>query len=343
MKKLSIVTLVIFLTAIFCIEAAWAKVDRRQKIIELVRSAGMEKELDKPVEVSADDAGVLCIRDKGYYLAQYMVVEPNVSADANIAIDPSIKIPSAATKIVIATHGFLDKAQKDWPDDLANQIRQKTDPNQWICGYFDWRGGAAVLNPIDAAKYARDIAGPRLAKTLLKLKPDLEHVHLIAHSAGCWTINSAAKEIAEETDARIHLTFLDAFVPPSWDQSDFGKIDSNNIIWAEHYYTKDITLKSTHTDLTNAHNVDITKIDPLFKEHEFPYRWYRATVAGKYRDSDWEKKEKVITKCNGTEYGFARSAEAGRQNWQKSLTLKKGQKAVMLKKKKKPFKLGIFK
>lgn len=90
--------------------------------------------------------------------------------------------------------------------------------------------------------------------------------------------------------------------------------------------------------------MDITKIDPLIKDHEFPYRWYCATIAGKYRDIDWEVKDEVLTDCNGITYGFARSAEAGEENWKKTLTLKKGNEPVRFNKKKtKPFDFNIFK
>ncbi|MBL7107403.1 MAG: hypothetical protein ISS77_07340, partial [Phycisphaerae bacterium] len=201
---------------------------------------------------------------------------------------------------------------------------------------------AAVVNPIDAVKYARDIAAPRLAKAVLKLG-EFEHIHLIAHSAGCWAIGNAAKIIATDTKAQIHLTFLDAYVPPGWTESDLGNIKNQNT-WAEHYYTKDMTLSSTQKNLTHAHNIDITKIDPCIKEHEFPYRWYYATIAGEYRNSDWESGDKVLTSHDGLDYGFARSAEAGQKNWQKSLTLQKGNQALKLTKpRKKPFHLNIFK
>ena len=344
-KQKTILYSAVFLLVAFSAKSVLADADTRRKIIGFLRSAGMSEKLDAGVNISADNAGILCIADKGDYLLQYIIMDPNVSADPNLIIEPNLKIPTSANKITIVTHGCIDKAKDDWSDDVANQIRQKTDPNQWICGFFDWRGGAAVINPIDAAKYAKFVGGPRLAKALLALRPNPDHVHLIAHSAGCWTINRAAQIIAKQTNAQIHLTFLDAYVPPSWDQAEFGKIDTQNTIWAEHYYTKDLTLKSTHTDLSAAHNIDITDIDLLIKEHEFPYRWYYATVAGRYRKRDWEARDEVLTDYNGLDYGFARSAEAGPKNWQKTLTLEKGNKALKLKKpkKKKSSGFNIFK
>ena len=311
-----------------------AETDTRQKAIELLRSAGLNKELDAPVKVSADANGIIFIADEGNYFYQYLLLDHNESADPNIIIEPNLKIPASCDKAVIITHGWLDKAIGDWPADIAEEISKKVDPNQWLCAIFDWRGGTGVANPFDAAKYANDVAGPRLAKTLLKIIPKLQHIHLIGHSAGCWTVHSTAAAVAKQTDTQIHLTFLDAYIPPFWNQQDIGKIEADNTIWAEHYYTKDITLTSTQKDLSMAHNIDLSGIDIFFNEHEFPYRWYYATVAGKYRDKDWEKHDEVITKYKNLDYGYERSREAGIENFKKSLTLKKGNEAVKMQPKK---------
>ena len=64
------------------------------------------------------------------------------------------------------------------------------------------------------------------------------------------------------------------------------------------------------------------------KEHHFPYKWYIATITGKYRDRDHEKNEDVVTAHGGIDYGFERSMEAGRENYERSLHLKIGNKAV---------------
>ncbi|MCK4752198.1 MAG: hypothetical protein KAS75_02040 [Planctomycetes bacterium] len=334
MNRWKILAVVIFLSGIFALETTLADVSTRQKVIKLAKSAGLSKKLYAPVKISVEQQGIISIVDEGNFLMQYMIMEPNISAEPNLVIDPNIKIPLPCNNVVIVTHGWIDKATRDWPADIAKEIRKKVDPNDWACGYFDWQGGATVPNPIDAIKYAQNIAGPRLAKALLKLG-EFKHIHLIGHSAGCWTIDKAAEIIAEEMEVQIHLTFFDAYVPPRWKESDLGDIKNQKNRWIDHYYTKDITLGATHKNLTEAHNVDITNIYLGVKGHEFPYRWYYATVAGKFRDKDWEVNDKVITKHEGLDYGFARSLEAGQANWEESLTLKKGNEAVKLKKPKK--------
>ncbi len=310
----------------------------RQKLIEFLRrSASMSEKLDAAVRVFNSASGEIVIEDEGDFLVQYQIMTPQASADPNIIVDKSFSIVASADKLMIVTHGWLDKGKGDWPADIASAVSGVVDPNEWVSGYFDWKAGAVVINPVDAAKYARDIAGPRLAKAILSLDNKFTHVHMIGHSAGCWAIDAAARTIARKTSANIHLTFLDAYVPPKW-SSDYlggGSVDKGSVIWAEHYYTKDITLDSTHINLPNAHNVDLSKIDIGLHAHEFPYRWYYATITGKYRSKDPEDGHEVEKTHEGMEYGFARGLEAAPKNWQQSLKLKKETKAVKFKKRKK--------
>ncbi|MBE3143128.1 MAG: hypothetical protein IMZ61_04290 [Planctomycetes bacterium] len=234
--------------------------------------------------------------------------------------------------IVIATHGWIEREQ--WPKDLAFDIRDKVDSNEWVCGWFDWRNEARVINPRDAAQYARDTAGKMLAEQILKLSNNPRHVHLIGHSSGCWAINEAAKIIAKQTNASIHLTFLDAYVPLGWDANSLGDISAepNTIYWADQYLTQDLTLKVTDRMLAHVHNVDIGDITPGVKDHRFPFHWYPATVIGKYDPNDKYAGEKLYYKSGDIEYGFTRSLESGKQNWSKSLTLPMGGEALKIEK-----------
>lgn len=316
----------------------------RENIIKFLRSSKMNKELDGPVTVTADKPGLLCIRDPGNYFTQYMIAKPGskIAADPNVVIDPSVNVPATVKNAVIVTHGWIDKGANDWPEEIAAAIRDKVDPNEWVCCYFDWKAGAIVLSPVDAVRYARDIAAPRLVKAFLKTLPKpakLNHIHIIAHSAGSWSATVSGEEIAKATGANVHLTLLDAYIPPNWDRSKMGNVPSAAKKYVEHYYSRDITLKATARDLANAHNVDVTDIQPGLKTHEFPYKWYLATIAGKYRKKDHVKGEPVVTSADGVSYGFGRGLETGEENFEKSLSLKKGEEAVKLKRRKKKRKL----
>lgn len=300
--------------------------ESKNSLADFVRSIGKEKELECTVQVSKTAENLFSIRDTGSYFYHYLVLKPEVAADAKIIRTGPIEFPLTCDRLVVITHGWIDKGRRDWSEDTAGQIARRTDPNEWICGFFDWQDGSTVINPEDAAKYARDIAGPRLAKAILSVAGRLEHVHLVGHSAGSWVINSAARILSDKIAAEIHLTFLDAFVPAFWDQDQLGNLSGPS--WNDHYYTRDLTFEVTQADLKHAHNVDITSADPWFKDHEFPWRWYYATIAGRYEHNPAEKNEPVLKFYGDLEYGFARSLEAGQSNWDWSKQLPIANKAV---------------
>ncbi len=250
---------------------------------------------------------------------------------------------SAADKpnLVIATHGWFEK--EPWPAGPVLAIKDKVDSKTWLCGWYDWRSQAKVINPIDAAKYARDTAGPMLGEKITKLSGNFKHIHLIGHSAGSWVISEAAKIVNKKTNAAIHLTFLDAYVPPFWNESELGNLknDPNITNWADHYLTRDITLGATEKTLTNAHNVDLTDITPGINDHKFPHYWYNATVIGRYAAKGRYEGKELFYRSGNLEYGFARGLEAGPKNWEKSTKLKTANVPVKLKRPQKPFKLKL--
>jgi hypothetical protein len=252
-----------------------------------------------------------------------------------IGYERPLTFKPAVKGLVIVTHGWIERGQGDWPEDMAGEIYKRVDPNLWLCGYFDWSVGAKTLNPTDAAKYARDIAGPALADEIIELGGGLRHIHLIGHSSGCWVISEAAKKLVGKTRADLHLTFLDAYIPAFWDESSLGDVNvlAGAKYWAEHYYTRDYTLQWTQQDLSCAHNVDITNVDQGLKDHNFPWRWYYATVSGKYPKGYFLDDRKLAYMADGIEYGFARSREsADPDSWKRSLKLPTGSKAVELEK-----------
>ena len=326
---------------LFCILTAaicYAEFDARKEVIKLMQGTPLEKYLTAPVSIRQTDAGVLSIADEGIFAFQHELLTPETAVEPNVLLEESVAINPSADKLVVVTHGWMDKGENSWPNEMAAAISDRVDPNEWVCASYDWKGGSVVITSVQAAEYARDIAGPRLAKALLELGTDFKHIHLIGHSAGTWTIHSAAKRIAAaRPDIRLHLTFLDAYVPSQWDEEELGHVFSDpkrqkNQCWAEHYYTKDITFVVTEHDLKYAHNVDISAVDPLISEHEFPYRWYTATITGKFTRWD-EKKEQVHTRSGGIDYGFVRSLESGDKNWEQSRKLRANNKAVILEKK----------
>jgi hypothetical protein len=324
---------------LFIASFSFAEFDARSEIIKFMEgNKDLEKYLTAPVTISWTNTGHLAIKDKGIFAFQHALLTPEASCDPNVVINTDVQLDLKADKLVIATHGWLDKGEGDWPGEMAAAICERVDPNQWICGSYDWKGGSAVITSVQAAEYARDVAGPRLAKALLSLEIDFKHIHFIGHSAGSWVVHSAAQSIASaRPETQFHLTFLDAYVPAQWNEDMLGDIFADEKkqqanVWAEHYYTKDFTFFVTEHPLKHAHNVDISAIDPLIREHEFPYRWYTATITGKFDRWD-EKKEPVYLRVGDIDYGFARSLESGLDNWTQTRTLNKDNPPVKIEKK----------
>ena len=251
--------------------------------------------------------------------------------------DKSKPIQSAVKGLVVVTHGWIEKGHGGWPEDMAAAIHKRVDTNNWLCGYFDWYEGARTINATNAARYARDIAGPRLAEEIIELNTNFQQIHLIGHSSGCWAISEAAKILAKEAMADIHLTFFDAYIPTSWQEKSLGDLQpyTNVNYWADHYYTRDYTLGWTEYNLSWAHNVDVTEIDQGIKDHNFPWQWYYATIGGKYPNGHFLDNHKLVWAADGVEYGFAQSREAAdSNNWGKSIKLPIGNRAIKLKEKK---------
>lgn len=315
-----------------------AEMDVRQGTVRLMEMAGLERFLHAPLRVRCVADGPVAIVDEGLYTVQHTIVTPEVAAEPNVIIEGAECFRPHADKLVVAVHGWLDKGQTGWPGRVAQAYYERVDPNEWVCASFEWKGGAVVVSSIMAAEYARDVAGPRLAAGILAMGQDFSHIHLIGHSAGSWAIHSAARRLAERfPNATFHLTFLDAYVPSKWNPDELGVIflDVNRFkthYWAEHYYTRDITWKVTEQNLKNAHNVDITATAPLYGDHEYPHRWYLATITGAFHRWD-ERDASVADVCRGVEYGYARSRQAGQAQWLFSRTLPMDNPAAVVLKK----------
>ena len=317
----------------------FAEFDARQEIIKFMEgNKDLEKYLHAPVTVTQTDTGCLSIKDEGIFAFQHELLPPEGVGRSECGHRQKCyrSIPMPTNWSWSSMAGWTrakTTGRAKWPRRLAERV----DPNEWVCAAYDWKGGSVVITSVQAAEYARDIAGPRLAKAILALGTDFKHIHLIGHSAGSWAIQSAAKQIAAaRPDTQFHLTFLDAYVPEKWDPDILGRIFDRcrktkiaglgrTVLHQGHH------LEVTEHDLKYAHNVDISAIDPLISEHEFPYRWYAATITGQFTRWD-EKKEPVYTRSGGIDYGFARVLESGQENWNQSRKLKTNNSAIKIEK-----------
>lgn len=231
-----------------------------------------------------------------------------------------------ANNLVVIVHGWIE--QLDWPEDLAKEIYRNVDSNDWTVAWYDWRAKAIKITPTLAAEYGRDNCGPDLAGKILNFNGNFKHIHLIGHSAGSWIITQAGKSFWDNTNANLHLTFLDAYIPYGWDVNDIGLTvsDPNKTYWSDHYYTKDITWFTTESILPNCHNIDLSEIDPGVNDHLLPAIWYHATIVDKYTLHWFYKHHELFSVANRVHYGFDLTLEAGRDSWEKAQKLELGDK-----------------
>lgn len=327
---------IIILLTLAALGAA-GEIDLRQETVRWIERAGLERVLSAPLCIRYAADGPTAIVDEGVFVVQHSILTPEVGSEPNVVGQGLEALPPKVDKLLVAVHGWMDKGQGGWPGHVAQAIWERTDPNEWVCASYEWRGGAVVITSIMAAEYARDVAGPRLAAGIVALNRDFSHIHLIGHSAGSWAIHAAARRLAERfPEATFHLTFLDAYVPLKWNPDELGTIFLDSArhkthYWAEHYFTRDITYKVTALNLKNAHNVDITAAAPIFGDHEFPHRWYLATITGTFRRWD-EKKTAVANRNNGIIYGYACSLAAGQEHWDIRRRRPLGAPAVVIRK-----------
>jgi hypothetical protein len=244
-----------------------------------------------------------------------------IASDANNAVQ--------GPSLIVITHGWNEKA--DWYKDMALAIRDRLDGGPWICAWYDWRAQAKRSSPIDATQSARLTYGPALGTEIVEISKQWKHVHLIGHSSGCWLNNEAAKIISKETKASIHLTLLDAYIPPFWHQEELGCVvcQPNTVCWVEHYFSRDAASELTQKPLSNALNVDLSAIDPGPNKHRFPFHWYQATVVGRFTEKPYIDKP-LFTHVGEIEYGIDRSLEAGAANWEFSRKLQGGNEPIMV-------------
>jgi beta propeller repeat protein len=78
---------------------------------------------------------------------------------------------------------------------------------------WDWDGGLLANAGTRSAEIAR-LHGYHMAKQLLDACPDIEQVHLIAHSAGSWAARSCLQYLlANNSSVMCQMTLLDAYIP----------------------------------------------------------------------------------------------------------------------------------
>jgi len=211
-------------------------------------------------------------------------------------------------KLVLLTHGLTNSPDNEhlWVEEIAGRIGEAINPGEWQVHPYKWVEEAR--KPFWRILAAAKTQGRKVGHDIESQQRS--HVHFVAHSAGAALIETASKIIEQKfPDTVIHCTFLDAYVGRGGHMSSkYGK----HSVWSDNYFAID-PLPFTQSALSNAHNVDVTWLDPdkdinelgfAMSSHSWPWVFYKDTVPNV--QGNW---------CEGVgNYGFGVSMEAG--GWQ---------------------------
>lgn len=231
--------------------------------------------------------------------------------------------------VAILVHGWNSNPEA-WPKDSRAAIEKRLTALNLLCSTsttvdpcwevrtYDWSSVSgftpSVLPPL-AYVYAY-VIGPRLAEEILDVYGlQLNHLHLIGHSAGANVINRAAKKFVQNKEQgdfapkSLQLTFLDAYTPLPTDLLSYGDID-NSVIpnFSDSYLTSLPPLpiiadalrslagnlgayyiwSQTAWSLNNAYNVGVSLLDQktsvtapfawAIQDHAWPYQFYQCSA-----------------------------------------------------------------
>ena len=154
---------------------------------------------------------------------------------------------------------------------------------------------AAQALRFEQSRITHDV-GESLAFWLIESGLNYDRMHLVGVSGGAWHIDGLAdriKILAPQT--HIHSTLLDGYIPPIVLPGETtSAVDEvgDTADWMDHYLDVRMRREGTYTFLSNAFNIDVSKIDPDFdlktlaavlgldkKGHEYPWNWYLQTVS----------------------------------------------------------------
>lgn len=215
-------------------------------------------------------------------LLRYRAFPPRL-LDATPSATSKVPVPATTRNLVVLVHGWNPDAVPDGfrrePKDensgpavpfeiLVENLQAKLRGSEWALTLYRWERDAdtggkyttnAAVNGTEAAEGGL-LHGWHLGDLLTTGYPNLEKVHLIAHSAGTWVARGAMRMLLERNPrARVQLTLLDPFMPNSvWGvSSSLGTALINNldtlegserVFRLENYYAKDAVVFGTDTE-----------------------------------------------------------------------------------------------
>ena len=112
-------------------------------------------------------------------------------------------------------------------------------------------------------------------------------VHLIGHSSGSWLVDALADQLRQlrGVGLQIHLTLLDAFVPPDGilrPGSPSAPVLGETATWADQFFDASPLVPLTSATLPEAFNINVTNMRDGWAgpetAHAWPYVYYDRSV-----------------------------------------------------------------
>lgn len=255
------------------------------------------------------------------------------------------QLDGSLKKVIILVHGWNPSSDRNVYDEdsplqrLSDAIKVELVEGDWALVNYRWEGDAAT-GPVLAFETDKDFLVPsfinakeaaengyehgmHLGELLFRISPNLEKVHIIAHSAGSWVAHNAIRVLLESSStANLQITLLDPFIPGSedWEEIPDSELDSTEMAFTlgllssnssqlklfENYYSVDInrnpnsllpgtdfysfmpTSQEFDTVYTETINLRIDSEDENYSTHDGPIIWYLETVNNP-RKVDWNK------------------------------------------------------
>ena len=238
----------------------------------------------------------------------------NLPAPTQEVYSCSVTKQPGKSKLVIGTHGW--NPDITWLDNMIGSINSYLTSRSlanWQVAPYKWLKGAQIplikggpQTALENGKQEGKILGDCIAAQ------GWTDVYMFAHSAGAALIQATAERIrALSPNTKVYCVFLDPFV--GFDYSGIYTY-GNSADWAVNYFTRDISTGGeiwpfTQGLLVNAHNIDVTPLDPnkittlkfhssasgefepctkTVTSHNWPLDFFMNTITGNGVTSDYE-------------------------------------------------------